>query len=192
MMIRRLGFALVIAAGALAGFGQASQAATVTQDLGTLTAVSSSAAFGTDIAGQPDFALDDAGQGTLHIDFSLGTAAKNLAASLTASSFGAVALKTFTFGLYDSSNALLKQVDQTTASYPNGATTFSFIDFADVLKKGAYYLLLDVTSGAPGQKVSGNLQISAVPVPAALPMFGVALLGLAVFRLRRRGRADIA
>ncbi|HVJ42070.1 MAG TPA: hypothetical protein VM639_11250 [Dongiaceae bacterium] len=189
-MIRRLSFAAVMAAGVLFGLGQASQAATVTQDLGTLTAVSTSAAFGTEVSGQPNFTLDNAGNGTLHIDFSLGTAAKNLAASLTASSFGAVALKTFTFGLYDSANTLLTQVDQTTASYPNGATTFSFLDFANVLKKGAYYLLLDVTSGAPGQKISGNLQISAVPVPAALPMFGVALVGLAAFRFRRRNRAE--
>lgn len=188
--MRKLGIALFMAVSVLLGFGQVTQAATVTQDLGTLTGPTN-AAFGTDLAGQPNFVLDSNGTGSLKVNFSLGSSSKNLAASLTASSFGLVALKTFTFGLYDSSNTLLNQVDQTTAVYPNGATTFSFLDFANVLKKGAYYLLLTVTSGAPGQNVSGNLHISAVPVPAALPMFGVALLGLAGFRLRRRNREAV-
>jgi hypothetical protein len=189
-MMRKLGLALVMAVSVFLGLGQASRAATVTQDLGTLTGPTN-AAFGTDLAGQPNFVLDDNGTGTLRVNFSISAAANNLAASLTASSVGAIALKTFTFGLYDSGNNLLTQVDQTSAVYPNGATTFSFIDFANMLKSGAYYLLLTVTSGVAGQNVSGNLHISAVPLPAALPMFGVALLGMAAFRLRRRGRMTV-
>lgn len=190
VIMRKLGIALVMAVSVFLGLGRVSQAATVTQDLGTLTGPTN-AAFGTDLGGQPNFVLDGAGTGTLRVNFSIATAANNLAASLTASSVSLQALKTFTFGLYDSANTLLTQVDQSSAVYPNGATTFSFLDFANLLKSGAYYLLLTVTSGVAGQNVSGNLHISAVPLPAALPMFGVALLGLAGLRLRRRGRMTV-
>ena len=183
-MMRKLGLAIAMAVGLLFA-GSAAQAAVVTENIGTLDTANPFASFGFNKTNQPDFRLDSSGQGTFHVDFTLGNISNKTATSLTASAVSGVALKTFTFGLFDSTNTLLEQVDQTTATQ-GGSTTFSFLDFANMLKTGSYYLLLTVTAGNPGQVINGNIAIAAVPIPAALPMFGLVLLGLGAFQMRRR------
>ena len=125
-------------------------------------------------------------QGTFKVNFALGNDSLNTATSITASAAMGIGLKDFTFGLYDSTNTLLKQVDQSSAIYTGSGTTFSFIDFANLLKTGTYYLLLTVTAGNAGQIINGNINVAAVPVPASLPMFGAALVGLMIIQMRRR------
>jgi len=185
-MMRKLGLAIAMAVGLLFA-GSAAQAAVVTEDIGTLDAGHPFGSFGYNLITSPNFKLDNSGQGTFKVTFALGNISTDTAASLTATAVQGTALKSFTFGLYDSANALLAQVDQTSAFHPgNGSTTFSFLDFANLLKEGSYYLLLTVTAGNAGQHINGNINVAAVPIPAALPMFGLVLLGLAAFQMRRR------
>lgn len=183
-MMRKLGLAIAMAVG-LFFAGSAAEAAVVTENIGTLDSANPFASFGFDKTNEPDFKLDSSGQGTFKVDFTLGNIANKTATSITASAVAGTALKTFTFGLYDSANSLLGEVNQSTATQ-GGSTTFSFLDFAHMLKEGSYYLLLTVTAGNPGQVINGNINVAAVPIPAALPMFGLVLLGLAAFQMRRR------
>lgn len=184
--MRKIIFAVLAVAGLLFGLGSAAQAAIVTENIGTLDAAHTSASYGYNPVTQPDFRLDSNGQGTFKVDFTLGNVATHTSTSITASAAFGTALKNFTFGLYDSANNLLKQVDQSSAIYTGSGTTFSFIDFANLLKTGTYYLLLTVTSGNSGQIINGNINVAAVPVPASLPMFGAALVGLMIMQVRRR------
>jgi hypothetical protein len=186
--MRKFSLAIAALAGLFFGLAGTAGAATVTEDIGTLSASRTSAAYGYDAVTQPDFHLDGSGQGTFRVNFALGTDASKTATSITASAAFGTALKDFTFGLYNSANTLLKQVDQSTATYTSLGTTFSFIDFANLLKTGSYYLLLNVTAGNAGQLINGNISIAAVPIPATLPMFGAALVGLTILQLRRRRR----
>lgn len=190
--MRKLGLAIAMTMGLLFA-GGAAEAAVVTENIGTLDSSNTFASFGYNKITAPDFRLDSAGQGTFKVNFSLGNIATDTATSLTASAVKGSALKTFTFGLYDSSsNTLLDQVDQSTAFHPgNGSTTFSFLDFANMLKEGSYYLLLTVTAGNAGQVINGNINIAAVPIPAALPMFGLVLLGLGALQMRRRQNLSV-
>jgi len=184
--MRKIIFAVLAVAGLLFGLGSAAQAAIVTENIGTLDAGRTSASYGYDPVTQPDFHLDSSGQGTFKVNFALGNVATSTATSITASAAFGTALKTFTFGLYDSANNLLKQVDQSSAIFTGSGTTFSFIDFANLLKTGSYYLLLTVTAGNSGQIINGNINVAAVPLPASLPMFGAALVGLMIMQVRRR------
>lgn len=184
--MRKLGLAIVAVAGLLFSLGSAAQAAIVTEDIGTLDTAHPSASYGYNPVTQPDFKLDGSGQGTFKVNFALGNDSLNTATSITASAAMGIGLKDFTFGLYDSTNTLLKQVDQSSAIYTGSGTTFSFIDFANLLKTGTYYLLLTVTAGNAGQIINGNINVAAVPVPASLPMFGAALVGLMIIQMRRR------
>ena len=168
------------------GFSGVAHAAVVTEDIGTLGDANRSASYGYDPITAPDFKLDSAGTGTFKVDFNLVDPAIKTATAFTASATIGVALKDFTFGLYNASNTLLKQVDQTSAISPNGSTVFSYLDFANVLRTGGYYLLLTVTAGNAGQVINGNINIAPAPIPASLPMFGAALAGLLVVQLRNR------
>jgi len=188
MNMRKLSLALALAAGLFLSGGHAF-ASVVTENVGTLDAQNPSASYGHNAVTDPNFKLDGSGQGQFRVNFTLGGASSRTATSLTASATFGTALKSFTFGLYDSANHLLAQVDQTTATSPDGHTTFSAIDFANLLKAGSYYLKLIVTAGNPGQFINGNIAIAAVPVPAALPMFGLVLAGLMIVQFRRRAKS---
>ena len=188
--MRKLSLALVIAAGLLFSIGSAANAATVTDNAGTLDSAHPFASYGYNATTNPDFHLDNSGQGQFRINFALGNPVNTTASSLTATAVVGTALKDFTFGLYDSSNNLLKQVDQNTASTPDGHTTFSSLTFSNFLKAGSYYLLLIVTAGNSGQIINGNIAVAAVPLPAALPMFGAVLAGLMMVQMRRRDKSS--
>src|SRR5215813_9647487 len=110
--MRKIIFAVLAMAGLLFGLGGAAQAAIVTENIGTLDAGHPAASYGFDPVTQPDFRLDGSGKGTFKVDFALGNASTSTSTSITASAAFGTALKTFTFGLYDSANNLLKQVDQ--------------------------------------------------------------------------------
>jgi hypothetical protein len=189
--MRKLGIAMAMATGLLLSLGSGAHAAVVTENIGTLDAGHPSASYGFDPVTAPNFHLDGAGQGTFQVDFSLGNMSTNTATSITASAAGSTALKDFTFGLYDSSNTLLKQVDQSSAVYTSSGTTFSFLGLANLLTTGSYHLLLAVASGNANQLINGNISIAAVPIPASLPMFGAALIGLMIIQMRRRQRTDM-
>ncbi|MDR3515073.1 MAG: hypothetical protein P4M00_04595 [Azospirillaceae bacterium] len=61
------------------------------------------------------------------------------------------------------------------------------------LAKGAYYLeATGTTALSPGALVTANVSVSPVPLPAALPLFGAALLGLVVVGLRQRKTDTLA
>jgi len=188
--MRKLSLALVMAAGLLFSIGSGAQAAVVTDNAGTLDATHPFASYGYDPVNHPDFHLDNSGHGQFRIDFALGSPSGATASSLTATAVLGTALKDFTFGLYDSANHLLKQVDQNTAISPDGHTTVSAINFANLLQTGSYYLMLVVTAGNSGQVINGNIAIAAVPVPAALPMFGLVLAGLMAMQMRRRKQSS--
>lgn len=185
--MRKLSLALTLAAGLLFSSSSAF-AALVTEDVGTLTKLNPSASYGYAVTTDPNFKLDGSGQGQFRVDFSLGDGSGHTGTSLTAAAVIGTALKTFTFGLYDSANNLLKQVDQTSV-FQVGSTTFSAIDYANFLGTGAYYLKLIVTAGNPNQFINGNITIAAVPLPAALPMFGLVLAGLTIVQMRRRAKS---
>lgn len=184
--MRKLIFVTAIAAGLLFSTGGALQAAVVTEDIGPLSDANPAAAYGYDPITHPDFRLDGTGQGTFRVNFDFSDPAQKTATSITASASVGVALKAFTFGLYNSTNTLLAQVDQNTAFSPNGSTTFSFLGYTNLLQTGSYYLLLAVTQGNAHQIINGNITIDPAPIPASLPMFGAALVGLMVFKMRRR------
>ena len=75
---------------------------------------------------------------------------------------------------------------------PANAAVFSSSQFLElagtILSAGNYYLQF---TGDAGESAGygGTLSVAAVPVPAALPLFGAALAGLAALRYRRRRTA---
>jgi len=183
--MRKLGLALAFAVGLIMSVSGVAKAAVVQQNLGTLDAAHTTVDFAS-------VKLDGAGKGQFVYNFSIGGGAVDTDGSITSSStLGIQSLKTFTFGLYSGvfgSGTLIKQVTQADAFVtPSGSTSVD-LDWAHFLAAGNYYLFLDVTSGKKFANVSGNLTISPVPVPAALPMFGAVLAGLVAFQSRRRAR----
>jgi hypothetical protein len=184
--MRKLIFVTTLAAGCFLGLLQTAQAAVVTEDIGNLGDAVPMASYGYNPVTAPDFRLDGSGQGTFRVNFQFVDPAIKTATSITASATGGVALKDFTFGLYNSANQLLSEVDQTTAHYANGSTTASFLSFATMLQTGSYYLLLAVTQGNAQQVINGNIAIEPAPIPASLPMFAAALAGLMIIQMRRR------
>ena len=57
-----------------------------------------------------------------------------------------------------------------------------------ILTPGSYYAQISGIAGSTAG-YAGNISTSVVPIPAALPLFGTALAGLAALRYRRRNRA---
>lgn len=75
---------------------------------------------------------------------------------------------------------------------PQAAQQFTYsqiLEFSGlILGAGNYYLQFTGNAGS-NAGYGGNLSVAPVPVPAALPLFGAALAGLAALRYRRRRTA---
>jgi len=67
-------------------------------------------------------------------------------------------------------------------------STSQALSGSGILGPGSYYLQIAGNAGTTAG-YGGNFAVSAVPVPAALPLFGTALAGLAALKYRRRRRA---
>lgn len=68
---------------------------------------------------------------------------------------------------------------------PSNGTGFSYVTISGLSTFGSFKLIND--PGTNAFEVS-TFNVSSVPLPAGLPMFGGALLGLSALALRRRGR----
>jgi hypothetical protein len=175
--MRKLGLAVAFAIGLVMSFAGLAKADIIltstntTSDLAPLT-------------------LNSQGKGSSTYDFTIaGTSVSELTASFTSSSTKKIqAITNFSLSLVSKVGDVVLQTITAPSFVDSSGTTYITLDFANFLKAGDYYLKLIVNAGRPGATVSGNVTISPVPVPAALPLFGTVLVGLMAFQARRRNR----
>jgi len=115
------------------------------------------------------------------------------------SSFGFPSLSALTTSLYHAADGHPWGAAIATTSVLTALETAGYVgqylSFGDL--KDGHYILETVASGLAGQSFSGTISTSSVagsitPIPAALPLFGSALLGLAGMSWRRNRKEDAA
>jgi hypothetical protein len=93
------------------------------------------------------------------------------------------------FTLYKATKSGYQAVANSTKLIKSGQYSYQLAETYSYLKNGAYELV--VTGTVAGGKVasySGNISVNPVPLPAALPLFGSALVGFGLFGRRRKAK----
>lgn len=178
---------ILLALGLLLGFGTFASRASTVVNFGTLDAAHDQLTY--------DGQLSTSGTADYRYNFSLGVGSSHTPVTLSAASANAVSLDNITIGLFqnDGTSLVSKFYSKATTPgvYTGGSIAGTLLDFSGILAAGNYYLQLIVASGKPHELFNGSIAISAVPLPAALYLFAVALVPLAATGMRRR-RRDLA
>lgn len=154
------------------GVVSTAQAATVTTKPVTLTQ-NGSVLQGT-LAGKVGYATD--------FTFTVNKALKDVNVSIASST---PFTSTATISLFQGTTLLFKE----NMNILPGVTAFDFSDKTKLVA-GSYDILVS-GSGSKNNIYSGSLKVSPVPLPAALPMFGGALLGLGALARRRKAAKSV-
>lgn len=174
----RLAAALAVAA--IAAFTTPQAQASVT-DLGTIDANTSSPFWGvsTNTAStEYEYTFTVASTSTSSID---------AVASPIGGPGGQSAFSSFQMNLYSNGSKLGTLLGSTSSSLSPAPPLHQYLSVANL---GAGTYLLDIVATATGAHHAFAGTVSAIPLPAALPLFGAALLGMGYFS-RRRARKDV-
>ncbi|KAF0110452.1 MAG: hypothetical protein FD149_2655 [Rhodospirillaceae bacterium] len=127
--------------------------------------------------------------------FNLSQESNMLATSLTVSLSNVsryirdLTLSLFT-GTYDGNTSaapLTSTTDDTVISFGWSGFQFEGITYSGALTPGDYYLQTTGVVLEGSRTLSGNMEVAPVPLPAALPLFGIALAGLMMWNRKGRG-----
>lgn len=138
-----------------------------------------------------------------------GTTASTTVSSTTGVAFTSTYVFSLTGSYYETANLLLSGNNAITGStfelYKYNSSTGTYVADSSIwvtnndktlsgyLTTGTYELVVTGTSTAGSvASFSGNLSVSAAPIPAALPLFGSALVAVGLFGRRRNKRQAVA
>ena len=170
---------VVFAAALFAGVGGIAQAAPLgdgTLSIGETATFSGQHAAGTGFVDTYEFTIDNS--------------PAQFGANATDFNFFGLDTNFFTLSLFDVDNNELLVSD---SSFGSGAPNDVLSILFSGLETGVNYVLTVFgIAGPKGALYGGVAQLSAVPIPAALPLLGAGLLALGVFARRRRRRLAAA
>ena len=127
--------------------------------------------------------------------FNLPQEGNMLAASLTVSLSNVsryvrdltLSLFTGTYNGNTSATPLASTTDDTVMSFGGSGFQFEGMTYSSMLTPGDYYLQTTSVVLEGSRTLSGNMEVAPVPLPATLPLFGIALAGLMVWNRKGRG-----
>ncbi|HVI52538.1 MAG TPA: hypothetical protein VM661_15115 [Candidatus Sulfotelmatobacter sp.] len=103
-------------------------------------------------------------------------------------------ISNLTYTLYKLVDGILTPVKiKSTTTSTVGSSTISSTSYANLLANTTYELVVTgVAKGGVYSSYSGSISLNPVPLPAALPLFGTALVGFGLFGRRRNKKAAAA